>query len=251
MLDGEPREGALRAEADNWLELEKAEFISRWYETEYKDSTYSGGAGYVQALMHRSLERGYDAQTTFNRTLELGGNRGEHLQFVRHSYGSYVLTDVAIRMQPPDLRNAPGRTLQLCEADAQWLPFTDGSFDRVVHACLLHHVLQPEDALREIRRVLKPGGTADIFVSSDPGLLFRIARRLGPARTAKGKGLGQVKRLVDARDHINHVGALRALIRHVFRGDVVQERRYPLGLPGWNMSLWHTYRIRKALITQS
>lgn len=41
-------------------------------------------------------------------------------------------------------------------ADA--LPFDDGRFDVVVSCSAFHYVLRPAAALREIRRVLRPGG---------------------------------------------------------------------------------------------
>jgi ubiquinone/menaquinone biosynthesis C-methylase UbiE len=44
-------------------------------------------------------------------------------------------------------------------ADAAELPFPDSSFDVVVATLSLHHIERPEEALREIRRVLAPGGS--------------------------------------------------------------------------------------------
>ena len=43
-------------------------------------------------------------------------------------------------------------------ADAMNLPYTDGSFDAVIIANALHIVPDPEKVLREIDRVLRPGG---------------------------------------------------------------------------------------------
>jgi SAM-dependent methyltransferase len=47
-------------------------------------------------------------------------------------------------------------------ADAQALPFKDATFDRVLCAGVLYHVPDCGRALREIRRVLRPGGRAVI-----------------------------------------------------------------------------------------
>lgn len=48
-------------------------------------------------------------------------------------------------------------------ADAAELPFEDDSFDLVISTLSLHHWRQPVLALREIRRVLAPGGSMLIF----------------------------------------------------------------------------------------
>jgi ubiquinone/menaquinone biosynthesis C-methylase UbiE len=48
--------------------------------------------------------------------------------------------------------------LEITLADAQQLPFADNSFDAVVATLVFCSILDPGKALREIARVLKPGG---------------------------------------------------------------------------------------------
>ena len=50
------------------------------------------------------------------------------------------------------------------EGDAEDLPFPDSSFDRVSSNGVLHHTPDMPAALREIRRVLRPGGQAVVIV---------------------------------------------------------------------------------------
>ena len=164
---------------------------------------------------------------------------------MRHAFDQYLMTDLHDSMSEGQRARLAGSAVSFSVADVQSLSWDAGTFDRVVNTCLLHHVPDPELALLEIRRVIKDGGRADIFGSSDPGGLFRLARALGPALAARRVHLAEVKRLVDARDHRNHVGGLRRLVRHVFRHDLFEERTYPVRGLSWNFSMWHTFRITK------
>jgi SAM-dependent methyltransferase len=82
------------------------------------------------------------------------------------------------------------------QADARAMPFPDGEFDGLWSVWVLEHVPNPEQALREIRRVLKPGGVAFLFPAwscsdlapqgypvrpfSDFGLRGKVIKALAP-----------------------------------------------------------------------
>src|SRR5256885_8276049 len=75
-------------------------------------------------------------------------------------------------MAPPaNQRAAP--LVPFFEADALWLPFADASFDLVTSAFGFRNLANYEAGLREIQRVLKPGGTIAILEFTEPadGLL--------------------------------------------------------------------------------
>jgi SAM-dependent methyltransferase len=58
----------------------------------------------------------------------------------------------------------PGATAETVVGDALHMPFEDASFDRVIAAEVLEHIPEDMTAMREIHRVLKPGGQAAITV---------------------------------------------------------------------------------------
>ena len=58
--------------------------------------------------------------------------------------------------------------IEFCEGDAQNLPFTDATFDRVLANFALLHVSEPERACAAAFRVLKPGGKFGFTVWAAP-----------------------------------------------------------------------------------
>jgi SAM-dependent methyltransferase len=75
------------------------------------------------------------------------------------------------------------------QADALSLPFADNEFDLVVSHGVLHYVPNVEDAVYEVRRVLKPGGTLRLMMyhrgSFAYRLLFPAKRWLQPSWRGK------------------------------------------------------------------
>jgi len=88
--------------------------------------------------------------------------------------------------------------LNLIRGAAEALPFPDESFDVVTTTLSFHHWSDQREALREVRRILRPGGTfalADVSIDDLPGWgPFRaVARRT----LAHGLALEERHRLLD------------------------------------------------------
>jgi ubiquinone/menaquinone biosynthesis C-methylase UbiE len=78
----------------------------------------------------------------------------------------------------------------LVRASAQALPFRDGAFDTAVSGLVFCSVPDPVKGLREVKRVLKPGGTLRMLehVRSTTPLIGRWQDFIQPAWTAVAGG---------------------------------------------------------------
>jgi len=109
------------------------------------------------------------------RVLEIGAGTGRNLEHYPASVQELVLTEPERPMAKKLEQKlaALGRSAQIVMAPAETLPFPDDSFDTVVSTLVLCTVNDPERALAEIDRVLRPGG-ALLFLehirSDDPRL---------------------------------------------------------------------------------
>lgn len=73
-----------------------------------------------------------------------------------------------------------GRAVDLCEGDAQRLPFPDGSFDTVVSTYSMCTVPDERAAILEMRRVLRPGGRLILVdhIRSDVAAIYWLQRMI-------------------------------------------------------------------------
>ncbi|MDX2169356.1 MAG: class I SAM-dependent methyltransferase [Deltaproteobacteria bacterium] len=124
------------------------------------------------------------------RLLDLGCGVGHLLHWLARHGAAAALhgTDLSLN----SLRAArAGGVAGLCAGDAAALPYRDASFDAVVCNGAAHHLPDLPAALRELRRVLRPGGRLVLFEPVDSpltgairGTLFRRSRYESPADLA-------------------------------------------------------------------
>ena len=117
-----------------------------------------------------------------NRVLDLGCGGGRHAFEVYRRGGQVVAFD----LDPGELKDVNSMFAAMraegeagaargeavtgipgaigVSGDATEMPFCDNAFDRVIAAEVLEHVLDDQRAMRELARVLRPGGLAAITV---------------------------------------------------------------------------------------
>lgn len=214
----------------------------------YDDSAYAGGSlqSWVMRQSHKLGERPFGSDAHFSKVLEIGAGTGEHVPFIRHSFDEYVLTDLDAKTLEIAAKKLTGQAAGKIIFEAQQgstLPYPDDSFDRVIASHVLEHIYQPHLALREWRRVAKDDGVLTVILPTDPGLAWRLGKRLGPRKNAIARGIAYD--YVMAREHVNSCINLIAILRHYFPESA--EAWWPLPLPSVDLNLFFVFHatIRK------
>lgn len=223
------------------LPTDRDAVLRLWYDDFYSSVAVSAHGSLVQRYLHGSMEGHIAPSDNFPQVLEIGGNRGEHVPYVRHRYDRYVLSDLTL----PDLSHlqVPDPRVEAAVADVESLPYDDAYFDRVISTCVLHHVSDPLVAFAQIRRVTRSGGNVTVLLPTDPGICYRVAKTLTSGRAARRRGILPLYRLVDALDHRNHFGSLVTQLRHVFRDDEIAINWRPFRVPSWNLNAFAVVQI--------
>ncbi|MFJ3414962.1 class I SAM-dependent methyltransferase [Streptomyces sp. NPDC086082] len=117
------------------------------------------GPAYAAAVAELGLRKG-------DRVLDAGCGTGRALPPLRAAVGrsGVVLgADLTPTMLQAAVRAGRDREGQLLLADVAALPLRPESLDAVFGAGLITHLPRPEENLRELARVVRPGGTLALF----------------------------------------------------------------------------------------
>jgi ubiquinone/menaquinone biosynthesis C-methylase UbiE len=139
---------------------------------------FAAGYDTFQASMERNFLgalRDDVLASAHGRVVEIGAGTGANIEHYPRAVEELVCTEpeepMARRLQPK--ADASDLDVSVVHAPAERLPFPDDSFDTAVATLVLCTVEDPAAALREIARVLRPGGRF-LFIehvrAQDPGL---------------------------------------------------------------------------------
>jgi len=184
------------------------------------------------ARTERALLEGF-AFGPDDSVLEVGCGEGGNLANLFTTYGRWPRRLVGVDLFHPKLVFAAGElpAARFVCADAGRLPFADATFERILCRDLIHHLPEPDAALRELRRVARRGGTVWVIEPNGRNPLVRMLAVIRPHER------GQLR---------NSVDSIAALVGRHFAGAAVDVRQplplsrallhYQFGLPSLGRS---------------
>jgi SAM-dependent methyltransferase len=138
-----------------------------------------------RALLARALRRLAAAGRRPGPALDIGAAGGGNTRVLR----AHGWQPVALEYSPEGAEVARDRDLHVIRADARHLPLPSASLDLVTAFDILEHIEDDHVAGAEIRRVLRPGGTALIAVPCDMRLWSAHDIAVGHVRRYDRAGL--------------------------------------------------------------
>lgn len=168
-----------------------------------------------------------------SRTLELGAGLGEHLAFEDLSSQEYHCIELRPEMAAEISKRFPGVKTAVGDCQ-QRLPYPDDHFDRVVVVHMLEHLPDLPSALKEIRRVLKPGGAFALVYPCDPGFAYGIARKVSAQRIFEKRYKMPYDWFI-RQEHINSPAEIEEELAKLFATET--RSFFPLGIPLHDLNL--------------
>jgi ubiquinone/menaquinone biosynthesis C-methylase UbiE len=170
--------------------------------------------------------------------LEIGCGLGtDLLQFARGGARvtglDLTVRSVALARNRLDLEDVPGTFLT---GDAENLPFPDASFDVVYSFGVLHHTPDTARAVREIRRVLRPGGEAGTMLYHSNSSHYYLGYPLTMLSRLRGgeklMGRSEYFRIYDGEENPLGKAYTRRQVRELFEEfEIIDQKSYETWRP--------------------
>lgn len=168
------------------------------------------------------------------RTLDIGAGTGGHAERENLSVQEYHAVEIRREMAGRITARFPSVKVLVADCQAR-LPLPDTSIDRVLAIHVLEHLTNLPAAIREIRRVLIPGGQFIVVIPCEGGLANAIARRISARRIFMKKYKMPYEWWIES-EHVNMPGEVIEELEKLFK--IEHRRFFPLPfLPSVNLNI--------------
>ncbi|MBS5787303.1 MAG: class I SAM-dependent methyltransferase [Clostridioides difficile] len=143
----------------------------------------------------------------FNNILDLGCGTGTILNMISKELDVKELYGLDLSKKMLEIaKDKLGAKAELTVGDAENLPYVDDFFEAIVCVESFHHYPNPKQALYEINRVLKPGGTlilCDAWIFSPMRELFNLFIKYGSNGDVRIYSEKEIVELLESANFMN------------------------------------------------
>jgi SAM-dependent methyltransferase len=161
------------------------------------------------------------------RTLEIGAGLGEHLCYEDLTAQDYHAVELRENMAEAIRRDFPSAVTVVADCE-QRLPYDDASFDRAIAIHVLEHLPNLPAALKQIERLLTPGGVFSVVIPCEGGLGYSMGRRVTSQRAFERRYKTSYSWLIE-NEHVNQAREILYALRSHF--DFADVTYFPSRIP--------------------
>lgn len=208
----------------------------------YNNYIYKGLIGVLFRYQHKRLSpRDYRNN---ERVLEIGPGFEPHIKYVKLNFKKYYCLELNKSKELKRYYKNKFPNIIYKNYDGINLNFPENFFDRIIISHTLEHIINFEEFLIEMHRVLKIGGVISIASPCDNGFLWRFGRFLLKKTYFKLLKISDLDYDYNlAKDHVNTIFQIISVLRKRFT--IISEYYLPFKIKILDFNLIHICHLKK------
>ena len=208
----------------------------------YKNYLYSGFLGILFRWQHKILSP--KIYENCEKVLEIGPGFEPNLKFTKLNFKEYYCLELNQNIGHESYYKKNFPNIKFNTYDGKSLKFEDNFFDRIIISHTLEHILDFENFLTEMIRVLKRGSVISIASPCDNGFLWRLGRYILKKTYHKYKKTSEIDyNYLMAKEHVNTIFQIISVLKKNFH--IVDETYLPFRFKIIDFNLIHICHVIK------
>ena len=208
----------------------------------YKNYLYSGFLGILFRWQHKMLSP--KIYENCEKILEIGPGFEPNLKFTKLNFKEYYCLELNQNIGHENYYKKNFPNIKFNTYDGKSIKFEDNYFDRIIISHTLEHILDFENFLIEMLRVLKKGSVISIASPCDNGLLWRLGRYMLKKTDHKYKKTSEIDYdYLIAKEHVNTIFQIISVLKKNFH--IVDETYLPFRFKIIDLNLIHICHVMK------
>ena len=215
---------------------------NHYQQKNYNNYLYSGFIGMLFRWQHKLLSP--KIYVNCEKVLEIGPGFEPHIKFTKLKFKEYYCLEIDKNIEYKNYYKNNFPSIVFDTYDGKNLNFSDNFFDRIIISHTLEHILDFENFLNEMVRVIKPGCVISIASPCDNGFLWRFGRYILKKTYHKIKKTSEIDyNYLMAKEHVNTIFQIISVLKKKF--NIHKELYLPFRIKIIDINLIHICHILK------